>query len=351
MNDILKEDIQSSQNNQNQIVSPTKHALDDALGFGLRTPYNEWCSPMIKHNLEYIRPQLTQENKEKLKGKYLILLENPRWWKEYIDFIGMDDAYDILASNPKEEIILVSSIPKQSFLSNEQLSAKQNIFEFLISHPNVKVLQIPFSAQDITELDFNETTSYGENYLSLADDIAKWNILRVRHSLQGILDPYHPQNDWQQERIQRTFEEAKKYFPWLDTLDKMLDFITHVNIDIPEKMKGKRITGVYCDVDGTLIDYVGIHSGKEWTQKLRQSVVDLLKKYETEGKDIYIWTGGDVQKKAAYLKSLWITRPMVNKYDYAWATAEIVIDDTDQNTFILQSKILPETYIDTKDWE
>jgi hypothetical protein len=42
---------------------------------------------------------------------------------------------------------------------------------------------------------------------------------------------------------------------------------------------------------------------------------------------------------------------VLNKYDYAGATAEIVIDDTDQNAFIVQSKILPKTYIDTKDWK
>jgi len=37
----------------------------------------------------------------------------------------------------------------------------------------------------------------------------------------------------------------------------------------------------------------------------------------------------------------------VSKYDYAGATAEIVLDDTDQNAFIAQSKIYPETYINT----
>jgi hypothetical protein len=38
----------------------------------------------------------------------------------------------------------------------------------------------------------------------------------------------------------------------------------------------------------------------------------------------------------------------VSKYDYAGATAEIVVDDTDEEAFITQSKIKAEKYIDTR---
>ncbi len=116
-------------------------------------------------------------------------------------------------------------------------------------------------------------------------------------------------------------------------------------------MAWEKIEWVYCDIDWTLLEYVWMHSWKEWTQKIRQTVLDMLKKYELEGKDVFIWTWWDVKTKEKYLKTLWINRPVVSKYDYTWAQAEIVLDDTDIEVFVLQSKIYPENYIDTSNLE
>lgn len=58
--------------------------------------------------------------------------------------------------------------------------------------------------------------------------------------------------------VQKAIEETKKHFPSrANRTDKqILDFILQAKFDIPEKMKGQFLKGVYVDIDGTLIDYV-----------------------------------------------------------------------------------------------
>ncbi len=287
---------------------------------------------------------VAKENKEILDGSHLIYVENTRGWRKRSDFGGIDDAREILSKTPEAKIVLLGMFPI------EMLRKQKNTCDFVMAHPNVVFVDILHASEELRNVQFRGIIDQ-EKYLASADKLAKEKMLHIRHILQGIKDPYHPEDENEKNRIESAFKETQEYFPGLDTIDKMLDFVIHVNIDIPEKMKGEEIDGVYCDVDGTLIEYVGIHSGKEGTQQLRQSVVELLKKYEQEGKKIYIRTWGNVEKKTAYLRKLGITWPVLNKYDYAGATAEIVIDDTDQNAFIVQSKILPKTYIDTKDWK
>ena len=329
------------------VTSSAQQHIDDVLRFFDVTVITDekeenGINDMITKELEKAK-----ENKEELDGAHIIYVENMLKWRKNRDYGWIDDAKNILLKNPSAKIILMGMMPKEVW-AKEKGGA-----DFVLAHANVVFLDLFDLFGDkwiLWKLKFKHEVDK-EKYLWLADEEAKTSMVYIRHTLQGIKDPYHPQNESESMRLQSAFKQTQECFPWLDTLDKMLDFVLHVNIDLPEKMKGQRIEGVYCDVDGTLIEYVGIHSGKEWTQQLRQSVVELLKKYEKEWKQIYIRTWGNVEKKAAYLKTLGITRPVLNKYDYAGANAEIVVDDTDQNAFIVQSKIYPETYIDTKDRE
>jgi hypothetical protein len=137
------------------------------------------------------------------------------------------------------------------------------------------------------------------------------------------------------------FDKCKEYFPWLDTKQKMLDYVFNTKLDIPEVMKGQNIEWVYCDVDGTLL----IWWEQEETQILNKKVVSMLKWHETEWKQITIWTWWDLEKAQTLLKSLWIDWPVVSKYDYAGAIAEIVVDNEDEWAFVLQYKIAPKTFI------
>ncbi|MBP6910549.1 HAD hydrolase family protein [Patescibacteria group bacterium] len=200
----------------------------------------------------------------------------------------------------------------------------------------------------------NSFTFGDRNQLS---DEAKEGVKKLNQSYLGqilhCLEPYkikdvrNPTAD-EQQHIDRAFEYTQKYFPGLDTKEKMLEYMMNVKLDLPEVMKGQRVEGVFCDVDGTLIEYAAAGSPDEGTQKLREEVVTLLKKYESEGKTITIWTGGNLEEKTTYLRSLGITRPIVSKYNYAGATAAIVIDDIGLEAFQMQSKITAETFIDAK---
>lgn len=257
----------------------------------------------------------------------------------------------------KKNIILVSWLSKEFFLEHKLIkNLLSNLHELqdknlaekiekIFNNTNNEFMHIPMISKDNWSKESIVLTKKlgNKEIIGLVWKEASQRIWQFRHTLQHKDDPYDMTENEKAERL----KEVQKFFPWLEDFDKAMDYILHIKLDLAEPMKWKRIKWVYVDVDGTLIEYVGIHSGKEGTQKLRQEVVDLLKKYESEWKEIVIWTWWDVELKKKYLRSLWITRPVVSKYDYAGATAEIVLDDTDQNAFIAQSKIYPETYINT----
>lgn len=253
--------------------------------------------------------------------------------------------YDILQENSSAKILYTG------FMSPELYKNHIDDINLLFSYPTVQFIRLPFSPEEVQNIQF-QTEMYetiDKEKIRLEHARTMRNLGTIRHIYQGkSLDSlYHPQTEQEKDFVKHLMERIQEYFPWLDTVDKALDYITHITIDIPEVMTGQKISGVYADIDGTILEYVPIWSPKEWQQKLRKDTVDLLKKYESEGKPITLWTGGDVKQKEAYLRSLGITWPVVSKYDYAGATAEIVVDDTDRGAFILQSKILPKTYIDT----
>lgn len=312
----------------------------------------------IRQSLTIIRNERTWEVPEEnlfdaiywayiINGTYKLhekSLFQDHWW--------IDVAYDKAISEP-EKIIIVFMITSNmlEYLKRKWWIQKAKI-EFLENHHNCLFIEAgttQFSKEYICNAlqKKKENTFVKLNALTIINHHQIWSI---KHDLGHIKDPYNPVNEYEKWELQKARITTQELFPWLNTLEKMLDFIVHIKLDIPELMKWQRIEWVYCDIDGTLIDYVGIHSWKEGTQQLRTRVVELLKKYESEWKEIILWTWWDVQQKEAYLRSLWIRRPVKSKYDYAWATAEIVVDDTDQNAFIAQSKIYPETYIDTREW-
>ncbi len=267
-----------------------------------------------------------------------------------IDIDGADDIwYKLLQENPKVKILYIG------FHSPEWYKKVYNtkILDFLLTHPNIQYIRLPFTPEAWWNISFEIPfhTIEGKEKLDLEKNIVIKKLREIQHIYQHIPIEklYHPETANEKYKAKHVIEETQKYFPWLDTKEKALDYITHVKLDIPEVMKWERIEWVYVDIDWTLIEYVPIWSVLEWKQELRQEVVNLLKNYEQDGKKIIIWTGWNVLEKEKYLRTLGITRPVVSKYDYTGATAEIVVDDTDRWAFILQSRIFPEIYINTRD--
>jgi len=132
-------------------------------------------------------------------------------------------------------------------------------------------------------------------------------------------------------------EEGPKYRQIIDDARKLFgikpevsdaeveQLILTTKAEVPEKMHGE-IEGVFCDFDDTLV----LRDGT-----INEKVLKMLKEFAAAGKKVTIWTGGDVNtareklekvedpETAAFLQGL----TLASKYDFAGATAEIVIDD------------------------
>ena len=100
-------------------------------------------------------------------------------------------------------------------------------------------------------------------------------------------------------------------------------------------MKGQNIEGVFCDIEGTLFN------GEE----LNQDTLNKLKEFESQGKNITLWTDGETTKLQELLNKNSITYPLKSKIDHAGASAEIVIDNDDENTFSAKTKIFAKKFI------
>jgi hypothetical protein len=265
-------------------------------------------------------------------------------WSFAMHLIGKRN-YDakviILWKEPLEEIVWEEIIDCYQWGRMPKVSKNWTFQEMQWVFSNIKYIQLNAELKE----NLKKTRFEG---LKASSDAIQWHVYINQQALWQILhslaptkveDPYTPKDEREKDFIQEAFTFTKEYFPGLDTIEKMLDFVLNVKLDIPEKMKGKYIQGVYCDTDGTLLNK---------NQELNQETVNLLKSYEVQWKEIHIRTGGDRAEKEIQLRKLGIVWPVYSKYEYAWAIAEIVIDDLDKEAFILQSKILPQTFMQVK---
>lgn len=104
-------------------------------------------------------------------------------------------------------------------------------------------------------------------------------------------------------------------------------------------MKGGKIFGLFCDIQGTLLV----------ENKINKKVLSVLKKYERDGKKITIWTDGNPITYEKILYSMGVMYPVKSKFDYSGGVVEIAIDDMDQYTFSAITKITAEYFIKVSD--
>ncbi len=144
-----------------------------------------------------------------------------------------------------------------------------------------------------------------------------------------------PENE--AKNLPKLISDAKEYFPALEgkTDKEIVEFLFQIRQNVPEVMKGQNIEGVYCDIEGTLFN------GEE----LNQKTLNTLKELESQGKNITLWTDGDVSQLQTLLDKNGIDYPLKSKIDHAGASVEIVIDNDDQNTFSAKTKIFAKKFI------
>lgn len=252
-------------------------------------------------------------------------------------FFWLESALEMVTANPAQKILLVSTFTRETL---EKIGDGK--YKDFIALPNVGFLSLQQDDDsDVPSPRIHPIDDINAKQKLTATISANGaNVIRfLQHNLEPSKfthDPYNPEWEREKQNLEKSLKKAQKSFPALESIEQMLDFVLGVDTNLPEVMKGKKIDGVYVDVDGTLLTQ---------DNQLNQSVIDRLKAYEAEGKDITVWTGGNVTEKKQQLSKLWIDWPVVSKYDYAGAIAEIVIDDLDQSRFITQSKICPQLFI------
>ena len=269
-----------------------------------------------------------------LENTAIVCLENNTDGRKLSSFYGVDITENIVNKNEADRILMYG------FAGIDIVKEKKPKVELLLAKDNISYLEAPFTPEDIiNKLKENKTETIG--------GVDKLQGIQDREILEKVSNLIHEIHAHEEAdgRITMTtprempemVKKAKEYFPSLvdKTDDEIVKFLFGVRKNVPEVMKGQNIEGVFCDIEGTLFN------GKE----LNQETLSKLKQFEGEGKNITLWTDGDTAKLQELLNENGITYPLKSKIDFAGASAEIVFDNDDHNTFSAKTKIFAKKFI------
>ncbi len=268
------------------------------------------------------------------------------------DHYGVEFAYELLHKNPWSKVILHTCYPvwwNYSLIYGEE----KTMFDWLQQHKNCRIVNV---------VDMYRNNYSGYNTLFddavIHDDVSKSNATKklvayslhlINHQLSSVKDRNAPQTREEENRLKQAFEITQRYFPNIKTVEEMFSLVKDLNIEITEVMSWQRIEWVWCDLDWTLITSIDLDTGE---LVINAKVLDFPKKQESMGKKITLWTWWwEINEKQRLLQNAWITLPVVSKYDYAWATAEIMVDDLDEGILAYQYKLKSEKYINVNNIE
>ena len=249
-------------------------------------------------------------------------------------FSGTDIAEKLMYENDNSKMLLYA------FSDLDMIRGKKPKIDLLLAKENIKFIRLPFTAEDaIMKLNGNENQKIDGAELQKVQDneilVKVSHLLHMVHisSPEGI--NYLDSHD--KGRLPEMLTEAKLYFPALNnkTDKEVAEFLFAIRQGAPEVMKGENIEGVYCDIEGTLFN------GEE----LNTKTLEMLKDFESQGKNVTLWTDGDITKLQTLLDTAGIKYPLKSKIDHAGASAEIVIDNDDNNTFSAKTKIFAKKFI------
>jgi len=111
---------------------------------------------------------------------------------------------------------------------------------------------------------------------------------------------------------------------------------------VENQIDGGYSSGVYCDIDDTLIFWKAkrIDGKFQLIPYLNQEVVDLLRQFESNGKSITLWTGGDAKSTHEKISHFNLPWEMAPKDKYRGQAVEIAIDDEGVDSYGIQVKKL-----------
>lgn len=270
-------------------------------------------------------------NAEEFAGLYVIAVENGTQGHNLQDCMGVAMALDILRKNAKAKILLYH------WTQIEFVQQRRPELDIVLRHENVRIAEAPLTGK--METLFKEPNKVTPGTFTVADQ-ARRDLSHIFHDMKYVKDWNNP-TEVERHRFDPSIEYVRTHFPVMAeaSLEEILEFLRSVSDSRPEPMKGQRIEGVYCDVEGTiLVD-----------GQLNEKVVAMLQEYEQQGKTITVWTDGNIEEIKPKLESLGMMYPLKSKFDHAGALAEIVIDDQDEYTFGARTKIAAEKFIRVSD--
>ena len=238
---------------------------------------------------------------------------------------------------PDEEIIdgIFSSDPKKPILlygfSSEKTLKKISVkLAAVMARNNCIYIKLPCKLELIKDaIKELMKSSHGHTAVAL-QELANLQETKKRVGYIKHLDCYKEGN------FEEVLKLVKEKLGWEGSSDEIISRLANFRPEkeIARSFGDKAIPGVFCDIEGTLLD---------WDGNFDQKIVSMLEKLETEGKTVYLWTGGDPNEISLKVKGLkW---QLLSKYDFEGCLVEIIIDDLPENKLRKEYGIQAEYYI------
>ena len=301
----------------------TSKIVSESMKFslGVDTVDLEWVA-ILKEKID------TLPNAEDFRDMHMICIENSADGHYLQEGYGITIAMNALRKDPKAKILLYGVLP-MAYLRKQKPE-----IDIVLKHDNVRLMEIPFRFEDLGTV-FQKSKELVAGGYTVSDEAGKY-LGTIFHDLRYVPN-WDSAEAYGNTKFQSIMEKVKDYFPGFteSTPEAIIEFLKSVSDARKEVMKGVKISGVYCDVEGTILV----------EGQLIQKVVTKLEGYEQQGKTITLWSDGNIDELKQKLEALGIAYPLKSKFDHAGAIAEIVIDDQDEYTFGARTKISAEKFI------
>ena len=208
----------------------------------------------------------------------------------------------------------------------------------LLSNSRTGFLRLPFSSKELTQKVEELKQKNGA-----VDPVKHWiaDTVASTHTVGALLHALEDQKigtDRAREAVNQVNELFQQTFDIEKQQLEARAFLQEKQKEIVAETKwnGVALPGVYCDVEGTLLDIN--------TEVPNENIIEKLKLL-SENQFVHVWTGGgpEVMKKAGVaLAKAGLQVPVLNKNDFRGARPELMIDDATPESIAEQYGIHPD---------
>lgn len=226
-------------------------------------------------------------------------------------------------------------------LPKRKIVETQPITNFLCVQPNVRLIEAPFTVQDLVTL--FEPRELHNSHIIAAGESLSGHVGQLMRVIWHGVDKRNIDNPDEETRRRMTeaVQKARTAFPSLADLSDsdVLTFVRDSIADRPLVREGEIVAGCFCDIEGTLVvdGLVVPH------------VLIYLQSLEADGWSVALWTDGDLDELGELLHTQGVNYPLHAKADYAGATVGRAVDDFDLAAFVARTKIRPQSFIHVSD--